>query len=63
MSTELIQSSVYLSRNQKEFLRDNFINLSRLTRSSVNNLMNKNREGRLCESEPSQEPSEELTNG
>jgi len=60
MYTELIQSSVYLSKNQKEFLRDNFINLSRLTRASVNQLMNKNREGHDLLSRPSQAPSEEL---
>jgi len=62
MSSEYIQSSVHLTKNQKDFLRSNFINLSRLTRAGVDNLM-KNREGHLCESEPSQEPSEELTNG
>jgi len=59
MSSEYIQSSVHLTRNQKDFLRSNFINLSRLTRASVNELMKK-REGHLCESEPSQAPSEEL---
>jgi len=62
MSSPYIQSSVHLTRNQKDFLRNNFINLSRLTRASVNQLMNK-REGQIFKVRPSQAPSEELTNG
>jgi len=62
MSTEFIQSSVMLTKNQKEFLKSNYINLSRLTRDRVNQLM-KNREGPDLHSRPSQAPSEDLTNG
>ncbi len=60
MSSELIQSSVYLSRYQKDFLNKNFINLSRMTRARINELMNKNREGQIFKVRPSQEPREDL---
>ena len=62
MSTEFIQSSVHLTKNQKEYVNKNFINLSRLTRATIDNLI-KNREGQIFKVRPSQEPREDLTNG
>ena len=62
MSTELIQSSVYLTKEQKEFLKDNFINLSKVCRSSVDNLRKK-RAGYSLEAQPAHEPVSGGSNG
>jgi len=35
---ELIQTSVYITKEQKEFLHKNFVNLSKVCRASVDNL-------------------------
>lgn len=60
--SELVQSSVHLTKTQKEYVKNNYINLSRLTRASVDNLMKK-REGLALRARPSQNPDGDLTNG
>ncbi len=63
MSTEFIQSSVYLTKNQREFLRENYVNLSRLTRAGVNQLMKKS-EGQVLHAKPTDKTTlGDLTNG
>ena len=51
MSTELVQSSVYLTREQKAFLSNNYINFSKFSRAKVNQLMKKS-EGHISTDEP-----------
>jgi len=41
MSSELIQSSVYLTKEQKAFLSNNYINFSKFSRAKLNDLMKK----------------------
>ena len=55
MTSELIQTSVYISKNQQAYLRDNYVNLSRLTRAGLNNLMNKKSEGSVLTDKPTDE--------
>jgi len=63
MSTELIQSSVYLTREQKEFVKENFINLSKVCRHSVDALRKK-RTGYSLETQPAHESQTgDSTNG
>ncbi len=61
MSSELIQSTIYLTKDQREYVKEHFVNLSRLTRASVDNFIK--REGQNYKARPSQAPSEDLTNG
>ena len=55
MSTELIQSSIYLTRDQRKFVRSNYINLSKVCRASVDNLIKKS-EGQTLREQPTDEP-------
>ena len=57
MSTELIQSSIYLTRDQRKFVRSNYINLSKVCRASVDNLIKKS-EGQTLREQPTDEPQE-----
>ena len=59
--SELIQSSIYLTRNQKDFLKSNFINLSSMTRARINELI-ENRKGQVVHAGPSKIPNEEFLN-
>jgi len=61
MSTEFIQSSVMLTKAQKEYIKSNFINLSRLTRASVDSLI-ENRKGQVLHAGPSKIPNEDFSN-
>jgi len=54
MSTELVQSSVYLTREQKAFLSNNYINFSKFSRANVNQLMKKS-EGQVLHAKPTDE--------
>jgi len=58
MSTELIQSSIYLTRDQRKFVRSNYINLSKVCRASVDNLIKKS-EGQPLREQPTDEPRED----
>ena len=62
MSTELIQSSIYLTRDQRKFVRSNYINLSKVSRASVDNLIKKS-EGQDSRSQPTDESSEDSNYG
>ena len=62
MTTELIQSSIYLTRDQREFVRSNYINLSKVCRASVDNLIKKS-EGQTLREQPTDEPREDSNNG
>jgi len=55
--SEFIQTSVHLTKQQKEYVKSHFINLSRLTRAGVDKLI-ENREGQNFKVKPSQLPSE-----
>ena len=59
--SELIQSSIYLTRHQKNFLKNNFINLSSMTRARINDLI-ENREGQVVHAKPSKIPIEDFSN-
>ena len=63
MSTELIQSSIYLTRDQRKFVRSNYINLSKVCRASVDNLIKKSEGQSLREQQPTDEPSEDSNYG
>jgi len=54
MSTEFIQSSVYLTKNQKVWVNEHYVNLSRLARDTINNLMKKS-EGHVLKDKPTDE--------
>ena len=54
MTTELIQSSIYLTKDQREFVRTNYINLSKVCRASVDNLIKKS-EGQDLHFQPTDE--------
>ena len=54
MTTELIQSSIYLTRDQRKFVRTNYINLSKMCRASIDNLIKKS-EGQTLERQPTDE--------
>jgi len=58
MSNELIQSSVYLTRDQKRFCKEYYINLSKVCRASVDNLIKKT-EGQTLREQPSEESTVE----
>ena len=53
MTTELIQSSIYLTKDQREFVRTNYINLSKVCRASVDNLIKKS-EGQTLREQPTE---------
>ena len=57
MTTELIQSSIYLTRDQRKFVRINYINLSKVCRASVDNLIKKS-EGQTLREQPTDESQE-----
>lgn len=57
MSSELIQSTIYLTKDQREYVKEHFVNLSRLTRASVDNLIK--REGVSYHTHPSKNPNQE----
>ena len=60
---ELIQTSVYITKDQREFLQKNFVNLSKMCRASVDNLR-KNTCGPDLQSEPTVESTiKEDSNG
>lgn len=61
MTTKLIQSSIYLTREQRKFVRTNYINLSKVCRASVDNLIKKS-EGQALREQPTDEPQEEGSN-
>lgn len=61
MTTELIQSSIYLTREQRKFVRTNYINLSKVCRASVDNLMKKS-EGQALREQPTDESREDSNN-
>jgi len=62
MSTELIQSSIYLTKDQRKFVRSNYINLSKVCRASVDNLIKKS-EGQTLREQPTDEPREDSSYG
>ena len=39
LTEELIQTSVWITKQQRKFLRDNFVNFSKLMRSTLNKIM------------------------
>ena len=61
MTTELIQSSIYLTREQRKFVRTNYINLSKVCRASVDNLIKKS-EGQTLREQPTDESWEDSNN-
>ena len=61
MSTELIQSSIYLTKDQREFVRTNYINLSKMCRASIDNLIKKS-EGQTLREQPTDEQQEGSSN-
>ena len=63
MTAELIQSSIYLTRDQRKFVRSNYINLSKVCRASVDNLIKKSEGQSLREQQPTDEPSEDSNYG
>jgi len=62
MTTELIQSSIYLTKDQREFVRTNYINLSKVCRASVDNLIKKS-EGQTLREQPTDKSGEDSNNG
>jgi len=58
MSTELVQSSVYLTREQKAFLSNKYINFSKFSRAKGNQLMKKS-EGQDLHSQPTEDTKTE----
>ena len=63
MTTELIQSSIYLTRDQRKFVRTNYINLSKMCRASIDNLIKKSEGQTLRELEPTDESREDSNYG